>query len=103
MPPIVLAKAELRADAVKVKRGAILLAAAAFIGIFAVGFLLLAAVYALATVMAPWLVALIVGAVVGIVAAGLVSAGLKSMKDLGLARTAETIQENVRWLMTRVR
>jgi uncharacterized membrane protein YqjE len=45
-----LAKAEVREEAVKAKRGVVLLGAGAVGFLFAVGFLLLALVYALATV-----------------------------------------------------
>jgi uncharacterized membrane protein YqjE len=98
-----LAKAELREDAVRVKRGMSFLAIAGVIGLFALGFLFLAAVYALSMVVAPWLAALIVAVAIAVIAAALASAGLKSMKNLGLPRTAETIQENVQWLKTRAR
>jgi Putative Actinobacterial Holin-X, holin superfamily III len=98
-----LAKSELRDDVVKLKRGATLIAIAGVAGVLGFAFLLLAAVYALSIVVAPWAAALIVGGAAGV--AGVVGAyaGFKQMKDLGLPRTAETLQENVEWAKTRAR
>jgi len=98
-----LAKAELREEAARAKRGVVFLAAAALLGTMALGFFLLAAVYGLATVMPPWSAALIVAAAVAVIAAIMVSIGLKGFKDLGLPKTAATIQENVQWAKTRVK
>jgi uncharacterized membrane protein YqjE len=98
-----LAKAELREDVVMLKRGAALVAIGAVTAAIALAFLLLAAVYALAAVIAPWAAALIVAVAAGVLGGACVSAGLKSMKHLGLPRTAETIQENVQWAKTRAR
>jgi hypothetical protein len=98
-----LARSELRDDVVLFKRGAILMAIGGLAGVLGLAFLLLALVYALATVMAPWAAALIVAAAAGLAAAIGVMAGLKSLKHLGLPRTAETIQENVQWAKTRAR
>jgi hypothetical protein len=98
-----LARAELREDAIKVRRGATLVTAGALVGMLAIGFVLLAAVYGLATVVAPWLAALIVAAAAGAVAAVCVMGGLKSFTDLGLPRTAATLEENIQWAKTRVK
>jgi hypothetical protein len=98
-----LARAELREDAIRVKRGATLVAAGALVSVLAIGFVLLAAVYGLATVVAPWLAALIVAAAAGVLAAVCVMGGLKSFKDLGLPRTAATLEENIQWAKTRVK
>ena len=98
-----LARAELREDVIKVKRGATLVAAGALVGILAIGFVLLAAVYGLATVVAPWLAALIVAASAGLIAAACIVGGLKSFNDLGLPRTAATLEENIQWAKTRVK
>ena len=64
---------------------------------------MLAAVYGLATVMAPWAAALIVAVGSAAVAGIAVAAGLKSFQNLGLPKTAATIQENVQWAKTRVK
>jgi hypothetical protein len=98
-----LARAELREGAVKVRRGATLVAAGAVVGLLALGYVLLAAVYGLATVVAPWLAALIVAAATGVIAAVCVVGGLKSFKNLGLPRTAATLEENIQWAKTRVK
>lgn len=98
-----LAKAELRDDAIKVKRGVMLVCAGALVGALGLGFALLAVVYALAVNMEPWAAAAIVAAG-ALVAAGLsVAAGLKGMRDVGLPRSTATIQENVQWAKTRAR
>jgi uncharacterized membrane protein YqjE len=47
-----------------------------------VGFLLLACVYALSAVIAGWLAALLVGAVVSLVAVALISSSGKKLKDM---------------------
>jgi len=64
---------------------------------------LLAVVYALATVVAPWAAALIVGAGVAVVAGVCVMTGSRTLKDVGLPRTAETIEEDIQWAKTRVK
>ncbi|HYN07134.1 MAG TPA: phage holin family protein [Vicinamibacterales bacterium] len=98
-----LAKAELRQDVVVLKRSAALVAIGGIAGAMAVAFLLLAAVYALSTVMAPWAAALIVAAAAGLAGVLCMNAGIKSVKHLGLPRTAGTLQENVQWAKTRER
>ena len=98
-----LAKAEISDDLQKVKRGALLIAIGALVGIGAIGVAFLAAVYALSLVLPPWAAALIVAAVAGGTAAALAMSGMKQMKDLGLPRTAATIQENVQWAKTHSR
>jgi len=98
-----LAKSELRDDVVKLKRGAMLIAIAGVAGVLGFAFLLLAAVYALSIVVPPWAAALIVAVAAGGAGAVGVNAGFRQMKDLGLPRTAETLQENVEWAKTRAR
>ena len=64
-----LAKTEFKEEAVKAKDSAVLLAAGAVSGIFAVTFLLLTIIYALALVMPTWAAALVVGGVLAIIRA----------------------------------
>jgi len=95
-----LAKTELREEVVKAKASTISIAAGAVAGIFAVLFLLFAAVYALALVVPNWAAALIVGAVLAVVAGMMLNTGLKRFKQIHPTpeRTVETIKENVEWV-----
>ena len=94
-----LAKTELREEAEKAKTPTMLLGAGAVATMFAIFFLLLTIVYALARVMPNWAAALIVAGVLGVVASMMLTAGMKGFKHVHPtpARTIETIQENVRW------
>ena len=96
-----LAKAELREDVAMARRSGILIAAGACAGIFAVGFMLAALAYALATVMTPALAALVVAGLAGVTAAICIIAGKNQLKNIGLPKTAATIQENIQWAKTR--
>ena len=94
-----LAKTELKEEAEKAKTPTMLLGAGGVATLFAIFFLLLTIVYALARVMPNWTAALIVAAVLGVVASMMLTAGMKGFKHVHPTptRTVETIQENVRW------
>ena len=94
-----LAKTEIREEAAKTKSSGLLLGAGAVAAIFALLFLLLTIVYALALVMPNWAAALIVGAALAVVASVIFTAGLKQFKQIHPTpeRTVETIKENVEW------
>ena len=94
-----LAQTEIREEAVKAKSATLLLGAGAVTAIFAILFLLLMIVYALALVMPSWAAALIVGAVLAGIASVLLTAGIRRFKQIRLApeRAVETIKENVEW------
>jgi uncharacterized membrane protein YqjE len=100
-----LAKAELRDEAAKAKRGVTLLAAGALLATLALGALLLAAIYGLSTTMPPWAAALVVGLATAIVGGLFASAGAKQLKQVTLPppKTAATIQENVQWAKTQAK
>lgn len=100
-----LAKAEVREEAGKAKRGLVLLGAGAVGFMFAGGFLLLGAVYALATVWPAWAAALVVAVGTAAIGGFIVAAGVKNLKSVSLAppRTVATIQENIEWAKTRAR
>ena len=68
-------------------------------GFYALGFLLLAIVYGLSVVMASWLAALIVGAVLAMVAAGLMNSSGKKLKRVNPTpeKTIQSLEENVQW------
>jgi hypothetical protein len=100
-----LAKAELGEELAKARRGAMLLAAGALVGVLALGVLLLAVVYALSTAMAPWAAALVVGGIAAAVGGAFAAAGAKQIKQVTLPppKTVETVQETVQWAKTRAR
>jgi len=71
----------------------------------ALGFLLLALVYALALVWPAWAAALAVGAGAAVIGGVCISAGLSRLKQVKLAppKTVATLQENIQWAKTRAR
>ena len=100
-----LAAVELRDEGVKVRRGAMLVGAGAIVGALGLGVLLLAAVYALSTVMSPTLAALLVGVAAAVTAAGLAMAGARQFTHVTLPppKTSATVQETIQWAKTRAR
>ena len=100
-----LAKTEITTEAAKAASASKILATGAVLLIYAGGLLLLASVYALSTVLQPWLAALVVGALVLVVAAILVSTGRRRMKVVRPAaeRTMKNLKENVQWLKDQTR
>jgi uncharacterized membrane protein YqjE len=93
-----LAKVEVREEATKAASSFKVLGIGLFLGLYALGFLLLAAMFALALVMEFWQAALIVGGGMALIAAVLVSAGLKRLQHVHQPqKTIETIKENVQW------
>jgi Putative Actinobacterial Holin-X, holin superfamily III len=100
-----LAKAEVREEAVKARQSVSMLGAGVFIGLYALGFLLLAAVYGLETVVPSWLAALIVGAAIAVAATVLLSIGRNRLKQVHPVpeKTVATLKENVQWAKHQVR
>jgi len=100
-----LAKAEVREETVKAGRAAGMLGAGAVLALYAGGLLLLTALFALETALAPWVAALILTAMVGIAAAVLVSVGRKRVKQVDPRpdKTIRTIKENVAWVRNQTR
>lgn len=94
-----LAKAELREEAAKAKSLTLLAGAGAATAMFALLFLFLGAVYALALVMPGWAAALIVGGALAVVALVLLGSGVKQFRQLyGIGRPVETAKENLTWV-----
>ena len=91
-----LARAELREDAAAVKRGLVVMSIGALVGGLAGGF-------ALMGVVAPWAAAAIVAGGAAVMAALFVTTGIKRLQQVGLPRTAASIQESVQWAKTRAR
>jgi MFS family permease len=94
-----LAKTEIREETAKAGRASGILGGGAVLALYALGFALLAGFFALEYVVAPWLSALIVAVVTGIVAAILGTMGWKRLKQAHPRpeKTIDTIKDNVKW------
>jgi flagellar motor component MotA len=102
---IQLAQAELRQEARAMARAGVYLAAAGVLGFLALGFSLLSAVYALATMMPAWLAARLVGVVTGVVATVLLVMGQRRLKVTSLKpeKTIKTMEDNITWFKKQVK
>jgi uncharacterized membrane protein YqjE len=101
---IELAKAELGEKGKKVGIGAGMFGGAGALGFYALGALTACAVLALATAMAAWLAALIVAVVYGALAGVLALNGRKQVQEGAPPipeETIETVKEDVRWTKER--
>jgi len=100
-----LAKAEVQEETSKVARSGVPLVIGLLLGLYALGFLLLAAVHALSIVMDAWLAALIVSFVVAVISAILVSVGRNRLKGVKVVpeKTTRTMKENVQWAKHQIR
>jgi MFS family permease len=101
---IELAKAELGAKGKRAGQGAGMFGSAGTLGLYAVGALTAAAILALATAMAGWLAALIVGVVYGAIAGVLALTGKSKVKEATPPipeQATESVKEDVRWAKTR--
>jgi len=99
-----LVQIEIRQDFQDVKKAGTFLVAASVAGMFALGFLLLAAVYGLSTIMPPWLAAITVGALLGIAGMALMTKGLHLLKATSLKpdRTIQSMEDNLKWFKKHV-
>jgi len=100
-----LAKTEIREEAGKAKSSVAMLGAGAVIALFAVFFLLLTVVYALALVIPGWAASLIVGAALSMAAALALMAGKTRLRQIHVTpeRTLETLKENVEWTRQQIK
>jgi uncharacterized membrane protein YqjE len=98
-----LAKTELKEEAGKAKRGAVLFGIGAVFGLYAAGFVLLAAVYLIAMYAPAWFAALAVGLAAALIAAIFLSTGWSRLKKTNVVpeRTARTLKEDVQWVRQR--
>ncbi len=78
---VALARVEMTAKAKRVGLGAGLLGGSGVIGLYALGCFVAAAVLGLATVLDPWLSALIIGLALGVIAAGAALLGKKDVTE----------------------
>ena len=94
-----LAKAEVTHEVSKTAAASKLLGIGTALGAFAVGLLLLSAVYLLATVISPWIAAALVALTTGAAAAIFISVGKSRLKLIHPtpAKTFASIKENVEW------
>jgi uncharacterized membrane protein YqjE len=100
-----LAKTEIKDGISKTSTPAATLGVGLVISFFALGFLLLAAVYALSIVMAAWLAALFVGATLAMASIALISSGVRKLKRINvvLEKTADSLKENMQWARNQIR
>jgi uncharacterized membrane protein YqjE len=94
-----LAKTELKEEAAKAVTPAATFGVGVVLAFYGIGFLLLASVYGLSTLMAGWLAALLVGAILAIIAIALMSSSGKKLKRLNPTpdKTMQSLEENVQW------
>ena len=98
-----LARTELSEKAHSMAVGAGLAAGAAVLGLAALGALTAAAILALATAIASWLAALIVGLAVAIVAAALALLGIRRLQRAAPpmpVETVDSVKEDIQWVKT---
>ncbi len=100
-----LATLEVRHEVEKARRSATLMIIGGVMAALSLAFLLLASVYALAAVVAPWIAALIVAAAAGVGGGTFIAVGMKQMRRVVIAppRTIATIEENIQWAKTPTR
>jgi uncharacterized membrane protein YqjE len=100
-----LAKSELKEGVEKVAGPGATLGAGMVLAFYGLGFLLLAAVYALSLVMAGWLATLIVGGVLMVAAGILIGGGSAKLKRVNLTpdKTIRTLEEDVQWAKQQIK
>lgn len=97
---ITLARLEMSEKLNKMGRAAVILGAAAFVGLLAAGVLTATIVLGLSKALEPWLAALIVTAVYAIIAGILGLVGYRRMKQTGSPtpdEAIESVKEDVSW------
>jgi len=94
-----LAKLEAATQVTTAVRGAAFVAAGGGVALVALTFIAIAGMYALATVVALWIAALIVAGTAALIGGVLIAAGLKQMHKINLAlpKTVATIKEDIQW------
>jgi uncharacterized membrane protein YqjE len=94
-----LAKTEFKEEAAKAAKPAATFGVGLVFGFYGIGFLLLASVYGLSTVVAGWLAALLVGTILAIVAIALLSSSGKKLNRVNPTpdKTMRSLEENVQW------
>lgn len=100
-----LAKLEIRDETAKLVKSSIPLGIGILASLYAIGFLLLAAVHALSLVVDPWLASLIVGAAVLLIAVICINVGRSRLKQVKVVpeKTVHSVRENVQWAREQTR
>jgi uncharacterized membrane protein YqjE len=98
-----LAKAEFREETAKTVSGAKKMAIAAGAGLFALTFVLWSVAMLMARVMPDWLATLLVGIVLGAIAAVLYSKARNEIHIPKPEKTIENVKENVEWMKNQTR
>jgi Putative Actinobacterial Holin-X, holin superfamily III len=100
-----LAKTEFKDEAGKAAKPAATFGTGLVLGFYGIGFLLLAAVYGLSTIMAGWMAALLVGAVLTAIAIATLVSSAKKLKRVNLSpdKTIQNLEENVQWAKQQVK
>jgi len=98
-----LAKAEVREEAGKTLSAARILLIGAGAGLFALGFVLTAIAQLLSQYMPSWAATLLVGVVLGIAAAIMVSKGRGQIRIPKPEKTIENVKENVEWMKSQTK
>ncbi|MFB3904024.1 MAG: phage holin family protein [Acidobacteriota bacterium] len=95
-----LARTEIGEETRKALRAIAVLGAGLILGIYAVGFLLLSAVYGLAAVLPDWLGPLLVGLIVAVIATTFIVIGRKRIRDVSPVpqKTIASVKEDARWV-----
>jgi len=96
---VVLAKVEIKEKAQRASKPAAVMATGTVLGLYGLGFLLLAAVYGLSLAVPPWLAALVVGGALAIAGGILVGKSRRALKEIDPVpkNTVATLKENVQW------
>jgi len=97
-----LARVETREEVAKGARASKLLVAGMIVGLFAAAFALVTVFEALCLILAPWLSALIIAVVLGVVAAGMAAAGRAQWARFN-AVPPKTVKEDVEWVQNQMR
>jgi uncharacterized membrane protein YqjE len=100
-----LARTELKEGAEKAAVPTANLGAGLALAFYGLGFLLLAADYALSSIMAGWLATLVVGGLLTLAAGILITAGGTKLKRANLTpgKTIRTLEEDVQWAKQQIK
>lgn len=100
-----LAKTEIKEEASRAVKPVSVLGAGLALGFLGLGFLLLAAVYALSLVIAAWLAALVVGGALALISSILIASSSANLKQLDPTpdKTIRSLEENVQWAKNQIK
>jgi uncharacterized membrane protein YqjE len=100
-----LATSEIKEEAARTVKPLVTLGTGIVFAIYALGFLLLAGVHALSTIVAPWLAALLVAALVGLPAIVFIKLGRERLKQVNRIpeKTIASVKEKVQWANNQIK